>query len=143
MKQWHQQKLRESLTGTVPTYSKMQLFNGKFTTGVRLVKILKTSHPPYSLLSFWPTRIIKPKHSRNLPHSTNHANWIRTIWTIFSCFEASKAMEQNSNDRVQTKRTSNIAHSHVNVDRVKILDKFVRVIEELALCTCKLLCWHL
>jgi hypothetical protein len=46
-----------------------------------------------------------PKHSRNLLHSTNHANRIRTMWTIFFWFEASKAMEQNSNGRVQTKRT--------------------------------------
>ena len=44
-------------------------------------------------------------------NSTNHANRIRTMWTNFFCFEASKAMEQNSNGRVQTKRTNIIAHS--------------------------------
>ena len=41
VKQWYQQKLREFLTGTVPTYPKMKIFNGKSTAGVRSVTILK------------------------------------------------------------------------------------------------------
>jgi hypothetical protein len=48
----HQQKLRESLAGTVPTYPKMQRFNRKSTAGVRSVKILNIGHPPYLMLSF-------------------------------------------------------------------------------------------
>ena len=49
------------------------------------------------------------KYSRNLPHS-NHVNRIRTMWTTFFCFEASKATEQNNYGRGQTKQTSIIAH---------------------------------
>jgi hypothetical protein len=39
-------------------YPKMQRFNRKSTAGVRSVKILSISHPPYLMLSFWPTQII-------------------------------------------------------------------------------------
>jgi hypothetical protein len=45
---------------------------------------------------------------RNLPHSTNYANRIRTMWTICICFEASKAIEQNYNGRGQ--RLSGLEH---------------------------------
>ena len=37
---------------------------------VRSIKILKTNHPPYPMLSFDGPGLL-PKHSRNLPHSTN------------------------------------------------------------------------
>ena len=36
---WNNDASRESLTGTVPTLPKMQLFNRKSTTGVRSIKI--------------------------------------------------------------------------------------------------------
>ena len=75
---------------------------------------------PSSLFVVFILAGLLPKHSRNLPHSTNHANRIRTMWTIFFCFEASKAMEQNSNGRVQTKRTSIIAHSKRHKKNLKI-----------------------
>ena len=68
---------------------------------------------------------LSPNHSPNLPLHILLTNRIRTMWTIFFCFGAYKAMKQNNNGREQTKRTSIIAHSQrVNVDRVNILDKF-------------------
>jgi hypothetical protein len=51
--------LRDFVTSTMPTYPKTQLFNRKSITGVRSVKILRTSHSPYSILLLkWPIRII-------------------------------------------------------------------------------------
>ena len=111
MKQWHQQKLRESLTGSVdlPQNATFQQEIHRWSMFRRDLK----DKPSYLFVAFhfgWLGLL--PKHSRNLPHSTtNHANGIRTMWTVFFCFEVSKAMEQNSNRRGQTKRTSIIAHS--------------------------------
>ena len=92
---------------------KLQLFSRKSTAGVGSVKILKTSHASslsdafiLADLDYYPNTM----YSRNLPHSTNHANRIHTMWTTLFCFEASKATEQNNYGRGQTKRTSIIAH---------------------------------
>jgi hypothetical protein len=55
----------------VPTYPKMQLFNGKSPAEVRSVKILKTlAILPIRCFHFGRLGLL-PKHSRNLPHSTN------------------------------------------------------------------------
>ena len=102
----------ESLAGTVPTYPKMQLFNRKSTAGVHSVKILfRQAILPIRCFHFGRPGSL-PKHSRNLTHSTNHANRIHTMRTIFFCFEVSNAMEQNNNGRGQTKRTSIIIIAH-------------------------------
>jgi len=117
--------LRDSLTGTVPTYSKMQLFNGTSTAGVRSVKILKTNHPPYPMLSFWRTRIIAQTFAKS---STFYL--LMPIGSIpsersFSALRRRKQWNRTTMVEDRLKRISITAHSQRrNVDRVKILDKF-------------------
>ena len=88
----------------------MQLFNRKSTDEVLSVKILKTSHPRTSLFN----ALILPDpdyypiiRDISVPHSTNYANKIHTMWTIFFWRGEFKATEQNNNDgRGQVKWTS-------------------------------------
>jgi hypothetical protein len=87
---------------------KLQHFSRKSTAGVGSIK---TRHPSsLSDASIFGRPGLLSKYSRYLPHSTNHANRIRTMWTTLFCFEASKATEQNNNGLGQTKRTSIISH---------------------------------
>jgi len=117
--------MRDSLTSTMPTYPKMQLFNKKSTTGVRSVKILRTSHPPYSDAFI---KMADPDYYPSI-RETFHILLTMPMGSV-PCehsFSSLRRLKQWNRTTMVEDRLNGLAllhiHRYVNVDRVKILDK--------------------
>jgi hypothetical protein len=127
LEQWHQQKLRESLTGTVPTYSKITTFQQEIhRPEIGSVKILKTSHAS-SLSDVF--IVADPDYYPNI-REIFHIPLTMPIESV-PCerpFSALRRLKQRNRTTMVEDRLHGLALLHiyreVNVDSVNILDKF-------------------